>query len=237
MAAGLLILLALAPGCRVMRGAWLGDLGIVGDPHPAVLYSVEIEHPTLALTIDDGPDPGSTPEILDVLKRHDARATFFLLSSRIPGNEALVRRIVDEGHELGNHMARDFPSVELAPEEFRSELLEAERALAPYDDPRWFRPGSGWYSEQMIRTLSEQGYDLALGSVYPLDAQIPSTTIARSVLLWRARPGAIIVLHDVGARGLRTAKTLSEVLPELERRGYRVVTLSELVGDTDPDTN
>ena len=89
----------------------------------------------------------------------------------------------------------------------------------------------------MIRTLSEQGYDLALGSVYPLDAQIPSTTIARSVLLWRARPGAIIVLHDVGARGLRTAKTLSEVLPELERRGYRVVTLSELVGDTDPDTN
>ena len=224
------LIATLPTGCRVIRDARLGDLGIVGDPHPAVLYSVDVENPTLALTIDDGPDPESTPVILDVLKRNGAHATFFLLSERIPGNEALVRRIIDEGHELGNHMARDFPSVELSPEEFLSELLEADRMLAPYGETRWFRPGSGWYNEEMIRTLSEHGYELALGSVYPLDAQIPSTALARNILLWRARPGAIIVLHDAGKRGMRTAKTLSEVLPELSSRGYQVVTLSELAG-------
>ncbi|MBW2272119.1 MAG: polysaccharide deacetylase family protein [Deltaproteobacteria bacterium] len=224
---------ALPVGCRAVRDAWLGDLGIIGDPHPAVLYSVDIsvdvEHLMLALTIDDGPDAETTPIILDVLERNDARATFFVLSDRIEGNEALVRRMIEEGHELGNHMARDFPSVELPPQEFEAELLEAEGVLSLFDETRWFRPGSGWYNEEMLSTLSEQGYDLALGSIYPLDAHIPSTAFARNLLLWRAQPGAIIVLHDVGKRGLRTADTLSRVLPELTRRGYRVVTLSELV--------
>jgi peptidoglycan/xylan/chitin deacetylase (PgdA/CDA1 family) len=229
--AALISLVAAFPaGCRAVKDAWLGDLGIWGSPHPDVLYSVDIEHPMLALTIDDGPDPETTPAILDVLERNGARATFFVLSDRVEGNEELLRRMVEEGHELGNHMARDFPSVELPPKQFESELLEAEQALSPFDHTRWFRPGSGWYNEEMLRILSKQGYEVALGSIYPLDAQIPSSSLARNVLLWRARPGAIIVLHDVGKRGLRTAKTLAEVLPELKRRGYRVVTLSELTG-------
>jgi peptidoglycan/xylan/chitin deacetylase (PgdA/CDA1 family) len=127
-------------------------------------------------------------------------------------------------------MAHDVPSVELESEEFEAQLLEAGSVLSDYGETRWFRPASGWYNEEMLGTLSEQGYDLALGSIYPLDAQIPSSTVAQWFLLWRVRPGAIIVLHDVGARGRRTARTLSAVLPEMKRRGYRVVTLSELVG-------
>jgi len=69
---------------------------------------------------------------------------------------------------------------------------------------------------------------VALGSVYPFDAMLPFPGLAARYILWRARPGSIIVLHDVGPRGERTLATLESVLPELGRRGYQVITLSEL---------
>jgi peptidoglycan/xylan/chitin deacetylase (PgdA/CDA1 family) len=81
----------------------------------------------------------------------------------------------------------------------------------------------------MIGVMQRHGYRCALGSVYPFDATIPSVTWATRYVLRNARPGAIVVLHDGGSRGLRTARVLAEVLPELRRRGYRVVSLSELV--------
>jgi peptidoglycan-N-acetylglucosamine deacetylase len=101
--------------------------------------------------------------------------------------------------------------------------------LAPLAPLRWARPGSGWYSRETVAALSRQGYGCALGSVYPWDATIPSSAFASWHILRNVRPGAIIVLHDAGSRGRRTLNTLSTVLPELRRRGYRVVTLSELV--------
>jgi peptidoglycan/xylan/chitin deacetylase (PgdA/CDA1 family) len=81
----------------------------------------------------------------------------------------------------------------------------------------------------MIDIMRRHGYRCALGSVYPFDATIPSTAFAARYIMSHTRPGAVLVLHDGGSRGRRTAKVLSEVLPELRRRGYRVVTLSELV--------
>lgn len=195
-----------------------------------VIYSVNTAEPVLALTIDDGPDPQTTPALLDILGRHQSRATFFLITERIPGNEALVDRIVAEGHELGNHMTREQPSILLGRHGFERELLAAESTLSPFGEIRWLRPGSGWFNAGMLETAESHGYQLALASIYPYDVQIPSTWFASEFILRRARPGAIIVLHDHRDRGARTAQTLERVLPELARRGYRVVTLSELVG-------
>jgi len=75
--------------------------------NPQVLYRVETRAKAIALTIDDGPDAATTPEILSVLERNGAHATFFIITSRVPGNEELLRRIVAEGHELGNHLLQD----------------------------------------------------------------------------------------------------------------------------------
>jgi peptidoglycan/xylan/chitin deacetylase (PgdA/CDA1 family) len=100
--------------------------------------------------------------------------------------------------------------------------------LAAYGPVHWARPGSGWYSQAMIATMARHGYRCALGSVYPYDAAIPSATFSSWHILRNVRPGAIVVLHDGGARGRRTARVLQTVLPELRRRGFRVVTLSEL---------
>jgi peptidoglycan/xylan/chitin deacetylase (PgdA/CDA1 family) len=196
--------------------------------YPGCLYHVPTPQPLVALTIDDGPDPVSTPLILAELRRHDARATFFLITDRLPGQEPLVSRLAAEGHELGNHLTQDRPSIRLGSRAFEADLLQAHRALAPWGRPVWARPGSGWYSQAMIGVMERHGYRCALGSVYPFDATIPSVAWARSYILRNVRPGAVVILHDGGSRGRRTARVLAEVLPELRRRGYRVVSLSTI---------
>jgi peptidoglycan/xylan/chitin deacetylase (PgdA/CDA1 family) len=195
--------------------------------HPGCLYEVPTESPLVTLTIDDGPDSVSTPRILDQLRQYDARATFFLITDRIPGQVRLVKRVVKEGHELGNHFTRDRPSIWMDGQTFEADLLQAHEALEQWAKPRWARPGSGWYTQEMLEVMRRHGYRCALGSVYPFDVLIPSVSWASSYILRNVRPGAIIILHDGGKRGLRTARTLTRVLPELRRRGYRVVTLSE----------
>jgi peptidoglycan/xylan/chitin deacetylase (PgdA/CDA1 family) len=89
----------------------------------------------------------------------------------------------------------------------------------------------------MIQSLERYNYRLALGSIYPFDSHIPSSWFASHYILWRAHPGAIIVLHDYGSRGIRTAETLSYSLPRLIERGYRIVTLSQLLEEAGAETN
>jgi peptidoglycan-N-acetylglucosamine deacetylase len=198
--------------------------------HPGCLYRVPTQAALVALTIDDGPDPISTPMILAELRRQRSRATFFLITERVRGQEQLVRTIISQGHELGNHFTRDRASIRLNPSAFEVDLLQAHQVLAPYGTVKWARPGSGWYSRAMVGIMRRHEYRCALGSVYPFDATIPSAGFAARYIMWHTRPGAVVILHDGGSRGRRTAKVLSEVLPELRRRGYRVVSLSELEG-------
>ncbi len=201
---------------------------------PGCLYRVATDRPVIALTLDDGPDSITTPLILEELRHYSARATFFLIASRVARHDQLVRRIVAEGHELGNHFMYDRASIHLSPDAFASDLERAGQILAPFAPVRWARPGSGWYSQPMIAAMHRSRYRCALGSVYPLDASIPSVAFARHYILRNLRPGAIVILHDNGGRGRRTAQVLSEVLPKLRRRGYRVVSLSDLVAAAQP---
>jgi peptidoglycan-N-acetylglucosamine deacetylase len=227
--------------CLVVAGGLLAATGAIvwtapdwlierlAQRFPGCLYHVHTRKRLVALTIDDGPDPTSTPLILAALRRHQATATFFLITTRLPGHESQMRRLIAEGHELGNHFTQDRASIRLDSRAFEADLLRAHRDLSTWGRSIWARPGSGWYSRAMIDVMQRHGYRCALGSVYPFDATIPSVAWAASYILRNARPGAIVVLHDGGSRGQRTARILAEVLPELRRRGYRVVSLSELV--------
>ena len=194
-----------------------------------VIWLVPTRERAVALTIDDGPDPLTTPGILDLLRQYDAHVTFFVISGRVAANEDLVVRTIEEGHELGNHLNTDDPAILLDPPEFERQLLASHAVLAQFDDVHWFRPGSGWYHTQMLATLRRHGYRCVLGSVYPFDAQIRSAWFAARYVLWNVHPGSVIVLHDHGGRGLRTAAALATILPELRRRGLRVVTVTELM--------
>jgi uncharacterized protein len=110
--------------------------------------------------------------VAHLLERHGARATFFIITSRVAGNEELLRRMVAADHELGNHLFRDEPSVQVRPEEFERQLLSSDALLSPFGPVRWVRPGSGRYDSRMLETIARHGYRCALGSVYPFDPQI-----------------------------------------------------------------
>jgi len=224
----------------MVAGLWTAPRWLVpriAARSPGCLYSVPTAQRAVALTLDDGPDAEHTREILDVLSAYDARATFFLISDRVARNEPLVTAIVAGGHELGNHLTRDEPSIRLAPEAFETAARDAGAVIARFAPVRWLRPGSAWYDADMLATIERLGYRCALGSVYPYDPHIRSAGVASAYILANVRPGAVIVLHEGGARGPRTVETLRRVLPVLRERGYRVVTLSELDRLRMPETD
>ncbi|TVQ17465.1 MAG: peptidoglycan-N-acetylglucosamine deacetylase [Leptolyngbya sp. DLM2.Bin15] len=203
-------------------------LSIVALIIPGVTYFRKTDKLIVALTIDDGPDPVTTPKILEVLQCYGARATFFVISNRVEGNEPLLIDMVNQGHELGNHLTEDKPSIRLSPSEFEVELCKAHSVLSSFTKPRWLRPASGWYTPCMVNTARKYNYRVALGSVFPFDTNIISSDFASEYILSNISPGSIIVLHDTGAWGEKTAITLEKVLPELSKKGYSVVTLSDL---------
>lgn len=194
---------------------------------PDVVFSVETPTSAVALTIDDGPS-AATPEILDVLDEHGASATFFLLGEQVRRHPDRARSIVAAGHEVGHHMMQDRASRDLPHDEFVESFEEMEGILDDLGGSRLFRPGSGWYDDRMVRRARERGYRTVLGSVYSFDPHIPWPGFHAWYVLQTAVPGSILVLHDGPSRGVRTAEVLRKILPELNRRGYRIVTVSDL---------
>ena len=195
---------------------------------PDVLFQHTNAGPLVALTFDDSPHATSTPRILDVLAAHDARATFFVISEHVAGNEEIVRRLIAEGHEVGNHMLSDAPSARLPAAEFERQLLQSHEMLTRFGPVRWFRPGHTWFTRRMLEQVHRHGYRCAMASAYAFEfLPIPAPYAAQQILL-AVRPGGVIILHDGAADLERTVGVLERLLPALRRRGYRVVTVSEL---------
>jgi peptidoglycan/xylan/chitin deacetylase (PgdA/CDA1 family) len=199
--------------------------------NPEVLFFVQTEQPLVALTIDDSPHATVTPNILDVLAKHQAHATFFVIGDRVEGNEELLQRMVNEGHEIGNHHLHDDPSIRLSADEFEQQLLLTHQRLASFGHTHWFRPASGWFNQRILQQLEQHGYTCVLGSAYAED-WLSSPTYLSQHILFNTQPGSIIILHDGSLERARTVAVLQRVLPELQRRGYRVVTVSELLAST-----
>ena len=192
--------------------------------------------PRAALTIDDAPT-SSSHEILDCLAKHGVRATFFIISSQIPGREDVLRRMVEEGHELANHTRFDEPSWRLSTRGFEDSLIHCEQALQPFlpsspspPQQKWFRPGHGIVTPSLLATCAEHHYRIALGSCFPNEAnarsffQCTNWRINALYLKLRARPGCVVILHDRPW----TAPALEASLPTLCSR-HALDTLSRLV--------
>ena len=202
--------------------------------------------PVVALTIDDSPTD-STAEILDCLKIFNVKATFFIISSYIRGREHIMDRIIEEGHEIGNHTTKDVASWWMSPTEFQASLLECEEAIkvwrekstdqpspstrgSPNGTVKWFRPGQGVLSSSMAETLRHYGYITAMASVFPNDAlafpnsrcQSNSTSLNSWYLCTRTRPGSIVVIHDRPW----TVPTLQKCLDKLTNK-FHLTTLTQ----------
>lgn len=196
---------------------------------PDVVFHVDTAVRRVALSLDDGPDPELTPRILDVLARHGAHATFFVLGSRGQAHPSVLERITAEGHELGNHGWEDTPSWRMGSSEFEVSLRRTAAVLEGFGELRLFRPSSGWAPRRIRSVAEDLGYRCALGSVYPQDGAITCPRYMRWDILRRVRPGAVVVLHEGRADRKGVLGVLEYVLAELHRRSYTVTTISSLL--------
>lgn len=202
---------------------------------PDVLWRVATTKKMIALTIDDAPSEFTT-EILQVLQANNATATFFVIGSQVDNRESILEDIVRNGNELGNHAMHDEPSRSLGEAALTEQIQMVEQRIsAAYQavgselHQNYFRPGSGFFSASMRKTLAQMDYRLVLGSIYPHDPQIPFWRVNANHILSMLQPGGIIICHD--RRGW-TPPMLRKVLPEMRRRGYRIVTVTELLKET-----
>ena len=197
----------------------------------APLICVATDRPVLALTIDDGPHPATTPALLDVLSRHDARATFFLIGERATRHPALVREIAAGGHQLGNHLRQDRPTVRLPRREAGLQLQQVDALLRHHGDVSVFRPGSGWFTPRILRQGSDMGYRCVLGSPWLLATEYHADPeVQGQRLAARAHSGAVAVLHEGTQARTSVAVVADAFLAALSARGVRAVAVRELLG-------
>jgi peptidoglycan/xylan/chitin deacetylase (PgdA/CDA1 family) len=194
-----------------------------------MLFAAPTSRPAVALTYDDGPDPALTPALLAVLRRHGARATFFLLGARVAERPDLASAVVAGGHEVGNHTWADRPSILLPVRDLEWDVVRTHRQLvAAGGAPVFLRPGSGWVRPGMLRVAARHGYRVILGSVAVLDLRVTDVEAQARFVLSRLQPGAVVVLHEGRADRAGVVPLTERVLTGLAARGYDAVTLSEL---------
>jgi peptidoglycan/xylan/chitin deacetylase (PgdA/CDA1 family) len=191
----------------------------------------------IALSFDDGPDPDVTPRVLDVLARHGARATFFTIGRSLVAHPELARRIVREGHELGNHSfghGRWTPFYSVA--EQHREIERGERAIADVTGsptPPLLRPPFGVTSPPFLVAVGERGLRVVAWSLHARDGRgcDPQRTAAR--ILRKIRPGDIVLLHDghdlPGEQRPACPAVVAGLLDGLGAHAFECVTVSELL--------
>ena len=194
----------------------------LGDTSKKILY----------LTFDEGYEAGYTAPILDVLKKHNVKAAFFVVKPYIVSNPDLIKRMVAEGHLVCNHSARH-PSMAsiLDPEKFNSELSDVEVAFENITGKKiskYFRPPMGKYSELSLQYTQNYGYKTIFWSFAYMDwltNKQPSHESAKKRILQRTHNGGIMLLHAVSKTN---SEILDDVITQWESKGYQLKTLDEL---------
>jgi len=201
-----------------------------------LLCRVESVTDRFAVTFDDGPNPRSTSAILDILARHGARATFFMLGQNIRRFGDLAGRVAAEGHEPAVHGNTHWPLPLLLPGGIRAQVQrgaeEIERATGT--PPTYYRPPFGFMSPGQARFVRNLGYEPVLGDVHPEEAHRPGVARIVRRALRRLRAGSILILHDGSPLGPadrdQTGEALEIILSEAARQGWRGTTISDLLG-------
>ncbi|WP_168121182.1 N-acetylmuramoyl-L-alanine amidase [Paenibacillus sp. HB172176] len=184
-----------------------------------------------ALTFDDGPDDVVTPEILDVLKENHIKATFFMLGSQAAAHPEMVKRIVDEGHAIGNHSWSHPRFEELSLDEAREQINDTQVELEEIAGvrPSLFRPPYGALDEENAELVHDMGLWIVNWSVDTMDWSGLSTPDIMDLVRDEIWPGGIILQHSSSGGGSNTVEALKQIITELGEEGYAFVTVPELL--------
>lgn len=224
-------------GGLVCIGSFVAGSGVFGQ----VLLSGPSDRPLVALTFDDGPDPLTTPRVIELLAKHGAQATFFVIGERAARHPELISRLLAAGHQVENHSQRHSWATAFGPVgRLVAEFSQAQQSIvdAGSGKPRFFRAPIGILSPPIIAAVWRLDLQLVGWSAKARDGWASTTVSAALSRLEPAlRPGAILLLHD-GSERLSDQSTtrptiapeiLEQLLPQLLTRGLRSVTLDELL--------
>jgi peptidoglycan-N-acetylglucosamine deacetylase len=203
-------------------------LGVFERLAPNITFRIRTDHPWAALSFDDGPHPIFTPQVLEILQRYDAKATFFLIGERARRHPELVARIKAAGHEVGNHYFTNGSILQHSDADFVDRLDQTENELGITSRPKLFRPPGGVARPGQLRLARARGYECVLGCAYPHDPMHPSVWYIRWLIEKNLVPGAIVILHDGISDPTRSIRALPHILAAGRERGLRFVSIGDL---------
>lgn len=192
---------------------------------------VETPERVVALTFDDGPSPANTPAVLELLSRHQVKATFFMVGRNIEQHRELAARVLAEGHQLGNHSYSHRRMVLSTPSFIEEEISRTDALLREVGvrGEIHFRAPFGKKLFTLPWVLSRQGRKHITFDVVPDDHATQDAALITSRVLEATRPGSIILLHDGWAAKPGTLEAAGRIIESLEAQGYRFVTVSQLL--------
>jgi peptidoglycan-N-acetylglucosamine deacetylase len=208
---------------------------------PATYAQARVDQPYIAMTFDDGPSAENTPRLLEMLKQRNIKATFFLIGQNVVSNPDLVRRILAEGHEIGNHSWTHPQLSKLSDDRVTAEITQTQDAIkdASGFTPTLLRPPYGAITPRQREWIENRfGLNIILWSVDPFDWKRPGASVITQRILSQTRPGAIILSHDIHKQ---TVDAMPATLDALIAKGYKFATVSQLIAmnkpkPTPPDT-
>jgi peptidoglycan-N-acetylglucosamine deacetylase len=190
---------------------------------------IHVNGTDIALTFDDGPSPQLTPKLLDLLAARHIKATFFVIGENVAAHPEIVARAVREGHEIGNHSWSHPVLGKMSDAAVRLQLQKTDDAIrnATGVRPTLLRPPYGSLTARQKRWITKEfGYKIVLWDVDPLDWKNPGPMVVCNRILKMTRPGSIVLSHDIH-RG--TIEAMPATLDQLEAKGFKFVTVSELI--------
>lgn len=224
----------LAGNARVDSAENAGHL--VGHHRPkritatSITWQAATDEQVVALTFDDGPDPRYTPDILKILERHDAPATFFMQGLHVENYPGLARTVADAGHDIGNHTFYHRNLSTASADKTRDELERTHHAIRRITgvDVSLFRPPWGHLSGAASMIAAAMGYRIVIWSDH-LDSKATGRSNVRKIGR-HAKPGSIVLAHDGGTLPNGTVvDALPGIISKLRDRGFRLATVSELL--------
>jgi peptidoglycan/xylan/chitin deacetylase (PgdA/CDA1 family) len=204
---------------------------------PRITFNfVHVDGPYIAMTFDDGPKATLTPKLLDLLAAHHIKATFFVIGQNVAEYPQIVQRAAREGHEIGNHSWSHPYLAKMSDDAVRRELRRTEDAIenATGVKPTLMRPPYGSITARQKRWINDEfGYQIILWDVDPLDWKRPGPTTVCNRIVKETRPGSIVLSHDIHPG---TIDAMPATLNQLEAKGFKFVTVSELIQMAKPET-
>lgn len=187
--------------------------------------------PEIALTFDDGPSPQNTQAILDVLRRYQVKATFFMLGTWVEKYPDLARAVVADGHAVGDHSWSHPDLTQLSASEITQQLTSTRDIIQQVTGvrPVLFRPPYRAYNRQVLDIAASLHFSTVLWNIDPHDWEMPGKGPIISTALGNAQNGAIILLHDGGGDRSQTVEALSTIIEKLQAQGFTFVTIPQML--------